>query len=130
MISAYSHDKETGDDVTRECSVQIGQNGKRLRYNGSSDKCVFHGVRGIDLEGEEFKISISISLALHGFDLVVGGLQRSCGDGIVVVGEECGPMSSKSLGEFLEYSDTGDLGSGDPVFEKAVCRCLVLLFPE
>src|SRR5208283_5086725 len=23
---------------------------------GSSDKCVFHGVRGIDLEGEEFKI--------------------------------------------------------------------------
>src|SRR5271157_5417166 len=99
-------------------------------FFGSSDKCVFHGVRGIDLEGEEFKISISISLALHGFDLVVGGLQRSCGDGIVVVGEECGPMSSKSLGEFLEYSDTGDLGSGDPVFEKAVCRCLVLLFPE
>src|SRR5208283_1316896 len=90
--------------------------------NGSSDKCVFHGVRGIDLEGEEFKISISISLALHGFDLVVGGLQRSCGDGIVVVGEECGPMSSKSLGEFLEYSDTGDLGSGDPVFEKGICR--------
>jgi hypothetical protein len=39
-------------------------------------------------------------------------------------------VSSQSLGEFLKYSDAGDLGSPDPVFEKAVCRCLVLLFPE
>jgi len=54
-------------------------------------------VRGMDLEGEEFKIPISISLALHGLDLVVGCLQRSCGDGIVVVGQEWGPMSSKGL---------------------------------
>jgi len=73
----------------------------RCDFFGSSDKCVFHGVRGIDLEGEEFKISISIRLALHGFNLVVGCLQRSGGDGMVVVAQECGPMSGKSLGEFL-----------------------------
>ncbi len=93
-----------------------------VRNNGSSDKCVFHGVRGVDLEGEEFEVSTSISLALHGFDLIVGCLQRSCGDAMVVVGQECGPMSSKSLGEFLEHSDPGDFRPGDPVAEKAVCR--------
>jgi len=46
-------------------------------------------VRGIDLEDEEFKIAVSVSLALHGLDFVVGGLQGSRGDGIVVVGEDC-----------------------------------------
>jgi hypothetical protein len=54
-------------------------------------------VRGIDLEGEEFKISISKSFALHDFDLVVGGLQRSCGNGMIVVGEECGPHEQQQV---------------------------------
>jgi predicted DNA-binding transcriptional regulator YafY len=58
------------------------------KNSGSSDKCVIHSVRGVDLEGEEFEVSISISLALHGFDLIVGCLQWSCGDAMVVVGQE------------------------------------------
>jgi hypothetical protein len=33
-------------------------------------------------------------------------------------------MSRKGLSEFLEHSDTGDLGSGDPVFEKLAADAL------
>jgi hypothetical protein len=57
------------------------QRAMKKRNSGSPDDCVFH-----NLEYEEFNISVSISLALHGLDLVVDGIYGSCGNRVIVIG--------------------------------------------
>jgi hypothetical protein len=46
-----------------------------------------------DFEFKEFEVSKAIGLSFHGFDLVVGALQGSGGDGVVIVGQDAGSMS-------------------------------------
>ncbi len=79
------------DEITELLRIEFAFSGcdglTDVKKKGSSDKCVFHVVGGVDLEGEEFKISISVRLALHGLDLVVGCLQGSGGNGMVIVGQ-------------------------------------------
>jgi hypothetical protein len=54
-----------------------------------------------DLQLEKFFISEAIRLPLHSFDLVVGAFKRSSRDGIIIIGENPGPMRSKRFGKFL-----------------------------
>src|SRR5690242_5736872 len=58
------------------------------RKNGSSDQCVFCFVDAQDLQFEEGLISEPVGLSFHGLDLGIGPFQRSCGDPIVVVGQD------------------------------------------
>ena len=53
--------------------------------SGSSDQCVFCLVEAEDLELEEREVAAAVRLALHGFDLVVGPLQRAGRDRVLVV---------------------------------------------
>jgi len=54
-------------------------------------------VNGHDFEFEEFEISEAIGLPFHGFDFVVSSFERSGGNGIVIIGQDAGPVSrSKS----------------------------------
>lgn len=54
-------------------------------------------MNGYDFEFEEFEISEAIGLPFHGFDFVVSSFERSGGNGIVIIGQDAGPVSrSKS----------------------------------
>ena len=81
----------------------------------SSDQFVPGGVKGVDTEDEEGSISEAVCLSLQGLDLVVGSFQWSGGYGMIVVCENSPSVSSKGLGEVLEYPDTRCLGPCDPV---------------
>jgi hypothetical protein len=47
-------------------------------------------MKGQNLRIEEFHISKSISLPLHGFNLVVGPFQRTGGDEEIIVSKDAG----------------------------------------
>ena len=58
-------------------------------------------MKGEYFEFEEFHISESVGLAFHGFDLVVGALQGAGGDGVIIVGQDPGPVGRQGIGEPL-----------------------------
>ena len=55
-------------------------------------------MEGVDLELEELLVAKAVGLSLHGLDLVVGSLQWSRRDAIVVVGQDAqGQRISNSI---------------------------------
>jgi len=66
-------------------------------------------VNGHDFEFEEFEISEAVGLPFHGFDFVIGSFKRSCGNGIVVIGQDAGPVSSQGMGELDERAGRANL---------------------
>ena len=83
-----------------------------------------------DFQPEEFLISVSIGLAFHSFDLVVGAFQWPCGDGVVVVGQDSKGVKTKRLRKFVQYLDAAGFGVGDPVHKQRLGSLLVVLFPD
>jgi hypothetical protein len=57
-------------------------------------------VNSQDFEFEKFLVPESVSLALHGFDLVVGPFQGAGGDRIIIVGQDAPAMEGQGFSEF------------------------------
>ena len=64
-----------------------------------------------DFEFEELGITEAVGLALHGFDLVVGALQRAGRDAVIVVIQNAFLVGLERVGELLQEADAG----GSPV---------------
>ena len=69
-------------------------------------------------------------MSLQCLDLVVGCLQWACGDGVVVPSQEAALEEFEGLGDVCEHSDSGCLGSADPIFQEGFGGWLVGLFPQ
>ena len=82
-----------------------------------------------DFEFEKFKITESIRLAFHSFDFIIGTLQGSGGDWIVIVSQDAGAIQGQGFGYLDEYPDPRGLSPGNPVLEESGCRIFIRLLP-
>jgi hypothetical protein len=57
-------------------------------------------MQGEKFQTEELEVAIAVRLSGEGFDFVVGSLQRTCRDWMVVLGEKTSAMGGQALGEF------------------------------
>lgn len=85
---------------------------------------------GFYLEFEEVHVPEAICLPFHGFDLVVGPLEGSSGDGVIVVGQDAGPVSHEGIGKLGEHGDTRIPCLSRPVEEERLGCLLGGLGPE
>ena len=80
-----------------------------------------------DFEAEELLISVSVGLTFHGLDFVIGSLERSRGDGVIIVGQDAPGVGAKRLGEFVQHLDAAGFRVGDPIHEQLLGGFIIVL---
>ena len=65
-----------------------------------------------DFEFEEFLVAEAVSLTFHGLDFVIGALQGTGGNGVIIKSQDAPAKKGQGLGEF---NAPGDSRSRSPV---------------
>src|ERR1035437_10767906 len=81
-------------------------------------------------EAEEFLVAVAVGHAFEVFDLVVGALQGSGGDGVIVPCQNAVAEAFQGLGEVVEDGDAGAAGATAPAVEAPLGGGLIALIPE
>jgi hypothetical protein len=84
-------------------------------------------MKGIDFEVEELLVTVSVGLAFHGFDFIVGAFQRAAGYGVIVIVQEAGMIGAKRLGECDQLADFRGFGAFDPLKQERLGLIIILL---